>query len=432
MPTPKIVVIGNSFSSGDVFAKLESHLNQTREPYDLLFISDKKYYLLNKLLPQYLALSSSFEDFVEFNREIKCLRPSVGYLEAKVIGIDYEKSLIKTSKGEVEYKFLVLAPECDLNERNENFDDASYMSIDTLENLLTLKKHILSLLESASSEPDVEKKKSMLTFVIDGSKQKDIEIAFSISDFVRNLLRSQFTELKKAFLRIELVEGKNTIECLKEPYFNSYLFYNLNKKNIKVHTNSKITNIQNGKVSINDSFEIASHTIIGTSTNKFSSLIKCLALEKDSKNKAYVDLYLRAQGKENIFIIGESSKCLDLNEVSEKSDFYFKEQSSVCANNILALINGNPLKPFKLNLETFSFSLGSRNAIFEVKNLCFYGIFAWVIYRLIYIWYFISWKKKIKVFCNFILNIFGLKENPLYDLIEERVIYLKLPQKLKK
>lgn len=420
MPSSKIVVIGNTYSSAAVFSHLESCLNQTREPVDLLLISQKNYYVLNPLIPQFMAGSCGVYGLTEFNRELKYLRPGVSYLEGEILNIDFDKKIILTSKGEVEYKYLVLALENDKFEYSLNIDKKNFFAVKDLFDVISLKKHILSLLEDASKESDPEKKKNMLSFYLLGSKDKDIELAFSLSDFLRGLLRTQFTEIKKSFISIEIIEEKSTVDALREPYFNSYLFYNLTKKGIKVHTNARILDFSNEGIKSDNNKEFFGSTFIYTPKSAHSSLLKTLFMEKDDKLKAFVDLYLRAQGKENVFVIGPTSKCLDISEGYEKSDLYLKEEAMLCSANILSSINSNPLKPLKINFEINFLSIGTRNAIVEVKNFCFYGVLPWLLYRMMYIWYFINWKKKLRSFISLFLGIVALKDREYIDLAQEK------------
>lgn len=425
MPSSKIVVIGNTYSSAAVFSHLESCLNQTREPIDLLLISQKNYYVLNSLIPQFMAGSCGVYGLTEFNRELKYLRPGVSYLESEIININFENKTILTSKGEVEYKYLVLAPENDKCEYSFNSDEKNIFTVKDLFDVICLKKHIISLLEEASKESDSEKKKKMLSFYLLGSKDKDIELAFSLSDFLRGLLRTQFTEVKKSFISIEVIEEKSTVDALREPYFNSYLFYNLTKKGIKVHTNMKISEFNKGSIK-SGSKEFFGSTFIATPKFSYSSLLKDFNIDKDDKLKAYVDLYLRAQGKENVFIVGPTSKCLDINEGYEKSDLYLKEEASLCSANILSSINSNPLKPLKTNFEINFLSIGTRNAIVEVKNFCFYGLLPWLLYRMLYIWYFINWKKKLRACISLFLGIIALKDREFIDLFPGKMDFEKI------
>ena len=167
-----------------------------------------------------------------------------------------------------------------------------------------------------------------------------------------------------------------------------------------------------------------------TASNETSSFVEKLDLVKDEKSRAFVDLYMRAQGKENVFVIGKSSKCLDLVENIERSELFYLYQSDVCASNILCSINNNPLKTLKIKFDIDFLSLGSRNAILEFKNFCLYGIFPWFLYRLTYIWYFIGWKKKMRAFVSLLLSIVGLKDSHIFDAIDEKS-GIALPDKVK-
>ena len=96
MANQKVVVIGSSYSALAVFYYLEKSLTKTREPIELLLISNKNHYFFKSLLYQCLCNDATLNDISQQFRNIGFLRPDVSYLETEVLSIDYNNKVVKS------------------------------------------------------------------------------------------------------------------------------------------------------------------------------------------------------------------------------------------------------------------------------------------------------------------------------------------------
>ena len=415
MGAPKIVVIGSSYSAAAVFNYLERSLTTLREPFDLLLISDKNHYLNNNLLSQYLCGSCGLEDICQWLRGVVFLRAGVSYLETDISNIDFQSKIISTSKGEINYQYLILAPHNDLFDESDIDKTNNAFLIKSLSDVLRLRTHILSNMEKTVGENDPEVKTSLLTFSVVGTGRDGIELSCSISDFVSRLLKNYFPEIKKSLLKFNLIEENNVISLSRDPFYNNRLFYNLNKKGITLYTNSKVTKFENNKIIINNKDEISSGTIILTTLKGSSGLIRKLQSPFKSCN---VDLYMKLEGFDDIFMIGEIANCLDLGEGLEKANFFYKNQAKVCAANVCAKINNAPMQLLKPGLQMDFLSLGYRSSLTEFKNICIDGIPAWFLHRMSLVFSSLSWKKKLRAFVALIFDILGFSDSEQINIYE--------------
>ena len=422
MPTPKIVVIGSSYSAAAVFNYLENSLAALREPFDLLLVSDKNHYLHNDLLSQYLCDSCNLEDTCQWMRGVVFLRPGVSYLEAEILNIDFNSKIISTSKGEINYQYLILAPQNNLSDETES----NSFVIKSLSDVLKLRTHVLSSLENAVFENNPEVKSVLLTYSVIGSDKEGVQLICSISDFVNRLLKNHFPEIKKSQIKFNLIEEGKGFVLSKDPFYNNRILYNLNKRGISLHVNSAVRKLENNKIILDKNHEILSGTIILSAVKGSSDLIQKLYKSK-ALSSCNVDLYMKLEGFEDVFMIGGLANCLDIREGCEKTVLFYRNQAKVCAANICAKINNSSMKLFKSDLEINFLSLGYRNSIAEFRNLHIDGIFAWIFHRLFYVFCSLSWKKKLRAFVALMCNIFGL-----YDFEHMNIYELKSNKQLLK
>lgn len=416
MDSPKVVVVGSSYSSACSFYFLQQYLLKSRSSFDIILISQESFYPYTCLLYQLLSSNCYFNEACENFRGIGLLRPGVSYLRTRVLGIDFKKKLIKTTDGMVGYEYLILAPENDENDFELEIKSDDYFQIKTPRDILSIRNKVLLLLELAVLENDLEKRKSLLTFSIIGAGKEGIEIVCNLSDFVSTLLKERYPELKKSLLSFNLIEKKDSIGLGKDLIYNSHIFYNLKRKGINLFLNSRVTNVKKRKIEINNEGDLLSSLTIFSGKSKRSFLLSSCLLDGS------VDIYYKAQNIDNVFIIGESSKCLDVSEDLAKVELQkgFYEQAKITAYNVVAKINNTPLKPAK-HVKAIDFlSLGSRNSLVQVRGMCFEGFFVWVIHRLICIKYLLGWKRKILSLVSFLLNVCSLKEDEAFDLQDTR------------
>jgi len=300
------------------------------------------------------------------------------------------------------------------------------------ENLLNLRSKIRKNLESAVLETEIEKKKTLLTFSIIGANPRGIEIACSVSDYVGSLLKNKFTEINKSLIRVNLFEQRNAIGRDGESLFNNYLFYALNKKEIKIYTGAKVTQVTKGRLVINNKEQVSAGMTILSFKNKHSSLLNLLSLPKDDEHNILVDLFAKVQGLENIFVVGEGSKCIDLQDKLQKSIQFLNDEAKTVAYNIVAKINNNPLRSLKTNQGFVDVFCGRKQHIIKIRKYYLGGFLGWIIGRIIYFFYFVGLKKKIKVFFSSFITLLGLNDDILYDILETGPMKVNMSNKTKK
>ncbi len=123
---------------------------------------------------------------------------------------------------------------------------------------------------------------------------------------------------------------------------------------------------------------------------------------------------LRLNGDDNIFVVGDMARFVDsqtgkplpqLAQVATK-------QGPAAAENIRKLVNGESrsLQRFTYHHQGVLVSLGQWKAAGKVKGVTVTGPVAWFIWRTVYLFKLLSFRKKVRVAVEWTLNLFSPRD----------------------
>jgi len=87
-----------------------------------------------------------------------------------------------------------------------------------------------------------------------------------------------------------------------------------------------------------------------------------------------------------------------------------KQQGVQTAANIEKLLKGEELTKFTYNEKGLLASIGSFDAIAEIKGFHFYGFIAWFMWRTVYLFNFASWGKRFHIMADWTINLFTRRD----------------------
>jgi len=124
-----------------------------------------------------------------------------------------------------------------------------------------------------------------------------------------------------------------------------------------------------------------------------------------------VNQALQIPGHHNVFVIGDAAHAED----TKGHLFPMLAQVATVhgiwtAANIARLIKGREVKPFKYRLKGGLVSLGQWSALCVIHEFSVFGMFAWFIWRTIYLFKFIGARKKLIIALNWTTNLFNPRD----------------------
>ncbi|MGN6778644.1 NAD(P)/FAD-dependent oxidoreductase [Rhizobium sp.] len=388
-----VVVVGGGFGGLQLVNDLKG------APVRITLIDRRNHPLFQPLLSQVattlLATSEIAWPIRNFFRD----RPEVTTLLAEVVGVDSETRQVFLKNGQkIGYDTLVLATGATHAYFGHDEWEPVAPGLKTLEDATTIRRRVLLAFEQAEMETDPTVRESLLTFVIVGAGPTGVELAGIISELARTTLPREFRNIDTRKAKIILVEaGPRVLPAFAED-LSDYARKELEELGVEIRFGKPVTLCSAEGVMIGDAF-VPCRTIVWAAGVQASPAAKWLDIPADRAGRAVVDKELRAPGKQDIFIIGDTASVLrdDGSPVPGIAPAA-KQQGAYVAKVIKAKLAGQPAPgPFHYRHQGSLATIGKSAAIIDFGWLKLKGWIAWWVWGLAHIYFLIGVRWRIAV-----------------------------------
>ena len=235
-------------------------------PVRVTLVDRRNFHLFQPLLYQVATGGLSAGDISYPLRSIFQHAPHFSVIMAEVTDIDVAQRTILLRDGRLRYDTLIVAP----GSTHQYFghdDWATYApALKTLEDALEIRRRIFMAFEAAEREPDPEKRRALMTFVIIGGGPTG-ELAGTLGELAHGTLKDNFRAIDPAQAQILLLEGAERILATFPPDLSAQAAADLRRLGVTVRTRTLVTDVRDSAVTTRsgDSTEtIQTSTILWT------------------------------------------------------------------------------------------------------------------------------------------------------------------------
>ena len=388
-----VVIVGGGFGGLQLANDLKG------APVRITLIDRRNHHLFQPLLYQVattlLATSEIAWPIRSFFRD----RPEVTTLLAEVVGVDSEAHQVLLKGGQtIAYDTLVLATGATHAYFGHDEWEPVAPGLKTLEDATTIRRRVLLAFEQAELESDPAVRDALLTFTIVGAGPTGVELAGIISELARTTLPKEFRNIDTSKARIILVEAGPRVLAAFAEDLSAYALKALEALGVDIRFGKPVTSCSAEGVTIGDSF-VPCRTIVWAAGVEASPAAKWLDIPADRAGRAVVDKELRAPGKEDIFVIGDTASVLreDGSPVPGIAPAA-KQQGDYVAKIIKAKLAGKPAPgPFRYRHQGSLATIGKSAAIIDFGWIKLRGWLAWWVWGLAHIYFLIGTRWRIAV-----------------------------------
>jgi NADH dehydrogenase len=390
--TPRIVIVGGGF--GGLYAAKEL----VHQPVSMTLLDRTNHHLFQPLLYQVATAGLSPGDIAQPIRHILKDANNLEVVLAAVDRVDVAEKVVICGQRAVPYDYLIIAAGARHSYFGHDEWERFAPGLKNLEDVLELRRRILSAFEAAEIAESADERKKALTFVIVGAGPTGVEMAGAIAELAHRSLADDFHHVNPRDARVVLVDAATRVLPAFTPGLSESARKQLEQLQVEVRTGVMVKDVGTEGVHIGDEL-ISARTIVWAAGNAASPLGKSLGTELDRAGRVVVNDDLTIPGHPEVFVIGDMA--------------VFTHQTGqplpgVCpvamqmgrhaAKNIMAAIENRPMTPFRYHDKGQMATIGRNRAIADLKVVRFGGFFAWLSWLFIHLIFLIGFRNQMFVF----------------------------------
>ncbi len=412
-----VVILGGGFA-GLACAKRFERLWGKDAGRRVLLVASENYFVFQPLLPEVVGASLLPTHVINPIRHL-LRRCQVQRAEVSAIDIDRRRVEFDCTGGrclepvEADHLVIALGLGTDMRAVPGMMEHALFMK--NLADALELRGHVVRRLEEAVVEPDAEKRRSLLHFVVVGGGFSGVETAAEILDLLHSA-RKFYRTLNSADLRVTLVHRGEYLLPELDERLGRFAEKSLARRGMNVLVRSCVASVSGEAVRLGDGTRIETRNVVCTIGNAPHPVLRSLAVPQE-RGRIVTDEFLRVKGQSNIWSLGDCATSPDGygGSCAPTSQFAWR-LGPRAANNIAASLAGRPLVPFRFKALGQVATLGFHNGVCYMLGVRLSGFLAWWITRSIHLMKLPGVERKLRVVLDWTLALFFPRDLNYLDL----------------
>jgi NADH dehydrogenase len=392
----RVVILGGGFG-GVYTARHLERLCRHRPDVEIVLVSRDNYLVMTPLL---FEVCSGALDLRHCAFPIRAFLRTTRFVEATVQGIDLDRRVVHLAaageSGELAYDHLVLAVGAMTNRTMIPGSEYAF-TFKALADALLLRTHIIERFERADVEPDAERKRRQLTFIIIGGGLVGVELFGELTAFADGIA-PLYKHVNRDEVRFVLLQAADRLMPEIDPRLAEYgtrVLKGRRGADIRTHVHAQA--IEPGKVHLSDE-TIEADTIILAAGIVPSLVVAGLPVEKDRHGHIVVDGAMRCPSRPEVWALGDCAAipAPDGKPYPNLAQHALRE-AKVLAQNISGVLDGKPPKPFVYNTLGMMGSLGHGKAFGQLLKMRVHGFLAWFVRRTYYLFQMPGWRRRLRI-----------------------------------
>ena len=407
----RVLVVGGGF--GGLFAGRFLR----RAPVEVTVIDRVNYHLFQPLLYQVATGILAEGDVAPPIRNVLRRQRNAQVALAEVVAFDLEARNVTARKpdGEtvpIEYDSMIVAAGAGQSYFGHDEFSRWAPGMKTIDDALELRGRILGAFEMAVLEPDPEKRRTWLTFVVVGGGPTGVEIAGQIAELSRRVLPREFHSIDASSARVLLFDGGKQVLATFGDRLSGKATKELEELGVEIQTGSIVTDIDRTGVMVKGEDgavrRVDAHTKVWAAGVQASPLARMLAeatgAECDRAGRIAILPDCSLPGHPEVFAIGDMMSLDGLPGVAEVA----MQQGIHAARTIAHRVRGEAgSKPFKYRDLGSMATISRFRAIVSFKGIRVAGFLGWLMWLFVHLAFLTGFKNRFTTVLSWGLTFIG-------------------------
>jgi NADH dehydrogenase len=395
---PRVVIIGAGFGGIEAAKALGGRA------VDVTVVDRLNYHLFQPLLYQVALAGLSATDVAYPIRSILHHHANIEVMLGDVVGVDLGARQVRLADDTtLPYDFLVVAAGAGTSYFGHDNWAPIAPGLKDLDDALEIRRRVLLAMEAAERTADPQERRRLMTFVVVGGGPTGVELAGAIADLSRDILHADFHRVNRQELRVVLVEAAPRILTAFDPKLSEKARLQLQDLGVEVRAGVGVGDISAEGVKLGGELVPAATVLWGAGVRP-SPLGAALGVPMDRAGRVIVAADCSIPGHPEAFVIGDMAA---LTPAGDKAPLpgispVAIQEGRFVARCILATRSGEPRGAFRYLDKGLMATIGRARAVAQISRLRLSGLFAWLTWALVHLWYLVGFRNRIAVFLNWI------------------------------
>lgn len=403
MARQRVVVVGAGFAGISAVRQFAD------SDIEVLLLNRDNYHAFLPLLPQVAACKLEPEHIVYPIRGLLRKLPNVEFATTEVQRIDLMAQVIETNSCLVHYDYLILA--CGSASHFLGVPGANKysFSLKHLNHAVKLRNHILDCFERSLFTADISQRQQLLTFTIVGGGATGVELAGELIELIRNTLVKDYPSVDFHRVRVLLLQAGDKLLPEMPSHLSDYAKRRLERMGVEVKVRSRVTQITEEAVYLEDSRVIPTQTVVWTAGVRGNPDAEKWGLSTNKNGQVTVLPTMQVPEYPQVYVVGDLAAQQDrkLPMVAPVAT----QQGITAATNILRQIKGKNPQPLKYKHQGSMVIIGRHTAVASI-GINITGFLAWLLWLFIHLAFLPGIRNRLHVLINWVWN-YLLSESPV-------------------
>lgn len=275
---------------------------------------------------------------------------------------------------------------------------------------IRLRSSIIQRIEEANIETRPEIRRRLLTFVVVGGGYSGVESAGHILDLFR-AVHTFYDNVSYEDFQVVLIHGREHLLPTLHRQLGEYSARQLTSRGLKVILNHRVQSVTANRVVLDNGEAIEANTVICTVGNTPNPLVAQCCEENQlpsASGQVKVNACGQVPGHEGLWGAGDCAYFMhpDDHESCPNTAQFALRQGRIIGRNIALRRQQKPPEPLRFKGYGEMASIGHRHAVGEIMGVRFKGMFAWWLWRTVYLLKLPRLDRKIRVVFDWTLDLF--------------------------
>jgi NADH:quinone reductase (non-electrogenic) len=358
------------------------------------------YHLFQPLLYQVATAGLEPESIARPVRTILRQQRNVDFRLTEVTGVDLARRELATDGGPVAYDCLVLALGGETNYFGLDGLRRHAFGLKDIDEAERIKNHVLAAFEHAMTEPDADRRRALLTFVVVGGGPTGVEMAGALSELIRLVLVKDYPRLNVKDVRVLLLEATDRLLAAMPAPLAEAAAKKLWAKMVEVRYGAAVADYDGAAVRLKGGEVIPARTLIWAAGVRAASLAAKLGLPTAAQGRVRVEPTLQVAGHAEVYVIGDAAYLESDGKPLPMVAPVAMQMADVAARNIRSAIAGRPPVAFRFKDPGTLATIGRNAAVAYIRGISFRGFPAWVVWLVVHLIQLIGFRNKLVVLIN--------------------------------